>query len=200
MTIKIPVIRLSRWFLIVGSIFATAPQMKQGAVLVIVLLDRGHVGVLPDGLGAVHVSRLTHQCAPWSFCWYTIGFFGFFSFRWPFSWYARVNLVSNLSFANAQPVFLSWRGAFSEQFFFPVGQRFKFTRRLPHNSWYRLSALQSVSSPSSSIKVILYQNHWTYRVSVLSLQFVLIESISTSWMFGALSTDICCWVFLWLIS
>ena len=45
---------------IVGSIFANRATDEAGrAVLVIVLLDRGHVGVLPDGLGAVHVSRLT---------------------------------------------------------------------------------------------------------------------------------------------
>ena len=48
---------------IVGSIFADRAADEAGrAVFVIVILNRGHVGVLPDGLGAVQVRRLTIFC------------------------------------------------------------------------------------------------------------------------------------------
>ena len=48
---------------VVGSIFADRAADEAGrAVLVIMILYRGHVGVLPDGLGAVQVRRLTILC------------------------------------------------------------------------------------------------------------------------------------------
>ena len=48
---------------IVGSIFADRTTDEAGrAVFVIVILDRRHVGVLPDGLGAIQVRCITIFC------------------------------------------------------------------------------------------------------------------------------------------
>ena len=56
----LPVIVTEDVVLVVGRVFADRPADEAGrAVLVAVLLDRGHVGVLLDRLWAVQVSRHT---------------------------------------------------------------------------------------------------------------------------------------------